>query len=365
MKRFATILLPLVCLLVGCSSGEIGYLDVPASPSAVFSNDRPGYSEAETSENDTSGTVNRSSRNMTFVETEAVGLSRVYTREGDLEVLGAASGDGVLFVLSRRESGISVTGYDGQGNGLFAGQLEETYKEPRMLGFAAGYACLYCPVASRVVSCRTDGSYVWFPYESAETVSLYENGYVFIRGNKVSLCTPEDSAPAAIYVLPSDCTWKAGNETSALIEKDGVLYTMKPGGKPEPLPVLASYEGGGYVCGSVVCNPQSGIAFFSPQTEELLFCGDDFTVEKQAVGLVIASDGGDCAVLPYGGAFAFHGRTESGFWYTVDGQLYFFDSSELVHASRASLPFGGIDDLHTVVSELTSEKTETSEEDTE
>ena len=126
MKRLCLLLIALL-LLAGCSANLSGMLDVSGAPSAELG-DRPGYRPEEVS-----GTLSTedipiaepTARNMAFEPTATPGLYRIVTRTGDLKVLGMTYGNGLFFTLTKRESGIAVTGYTDEGTGVFAGHVDE------------------------------------------------------------------------------------------------------------------------------------------------------------------------------------------------------------------------------------------------
>ena len=141
MKRLC-LLLAVLLLLAGCSANLSGTLDVSGAPSADLG-ERPGYRPQEVS-----GTLSEeeipvaepTARNMAFEPTATPGLYRIVTRTGDLKVLGMTYGNGVFFALTKRESGIAVTGYNDNGIGVFAGHVDEELTDVTLLGFTAGFA---------------------------------------------------------------------------------------------------------------------------------------------------------------------------------------------------------------------------------
>lgn len=348
MKRLCLILTA-VLLLSGCSAGLGHVLDVPSSPSADLS-DRPGYYPTENS-----GTLSQeetlneepSERNMAFEATDTPGLYRVITRHGDLEVLGMTYGDGMFFALTKRDSGISITGYNDEGDGIFAGLLDEDMADGVLLGYTAGYACIYSPSLGATLSCRTDRSYVKVIREAAEEVWLYDGGIAMKRGNTVSLYTPNGKDPSVVFTLPEGYSWVQGNQSGAWVEKSGRLYLLSADGKLSgALSALTTVRDEGHLFtwgkSSVVVGPSSTLAFYEEDIESLLACGKEFAVveTKEGVSLYLFQDSRK-VILPMESGFRFDGKTKNGFLYSHDGGYFWYADSQM-EAYSASITFYAI-----------------------
>lgn len=350
MKKLI-LLVAAACILSACSAPE----DLSALLGApeVSLGDRPGYKPEEVSgvfEEDPSYASQPSKRNMGFTETEAVGLYRVVTRTGDLSVLGMAYGDGSYFALSLRERGVFLTGYSEDKEGVFSGMLTEEYLSPSLLGYADGFACLYCPESDLTLACRGDGSYVQLRREDADAVWLFDGGYAMQRGQEISLYPPHKKDPTAVFTLPEGYTWVSGNETGAWIQKDGVVSLLSADGKLSGgLSSLLTVWEDGYLCRSgsfaVVLNPHQGLAYASRNVTALPACGDDYTVELTSAGLRITLPAqGKTALLPAGKDFVFGGRTQKGFLYAVDGAWYWFAASAITEDAPKAFAFSSHED---------------------
>lgn len=338
-------------LLCGCTGPE-DLSDLLGAPS-VSLGDRPGYKPDEVSgmlEEDPSYASQPSKRNMGLEETEAVGLYRVITRTGDLSVLGMIYGDGTYFVLSQRERGYFVTGYGEDKKGIFSGMLNEEYTSPALLGYAGGFACLYCPESDLTLACRGDGSYLQFRREDADAVWLFDGGYAMQRGQEISLYAPDKKDPKAVFTLPEGYTWVDGNENGAWVEKDGTVSLLSADGRLSGgLSSHLSVQEGGYLCKSdsfsVVLNPLQGVAYAARNLSSLWAVGGDYTMENTSAGLRITMpEIGKTALLPKGKEFTFGGRTEKGFLYAVDGVWYWFASTAMTDFTPDAMPFASSDD---------------------
>lgn len=349
MKKICVLLMALL-LLTGCSGNLSGALNVPDSPDGEFG-DRPGYRPTEVS-----GTLSEeeipvtpSGRNMAFEPTAESGLYRVLTRTGDLEVLGMTYGDGRFFAMTRRESGIAVTGYDDNGTGVFAGLINEELEDPVLLGFTAGFACIYAPGQNATLACRANGTYVQLIHESAEEVWLYDGGYAMRRGNVISLCLPNEKEPVATYTLPEGYAWVQGNQTGAWVEKDGKLHLLSADGKLSGgLSPLLTVTENGYYCQangtSVVVNTLQGMAH-PGAGEALLACGKDFSAEKTPEGLrLVLPAEGKAATLTGKGEITFGGRTKKGFLYRSDEGWFWFAASAMTPATLPVVSFSSLED---------------------
>ncbi len=315
--------------------------------------DRPGYKPQEVSgvlEEDPSYAAQPSKRNMGLAETEAVGLYRVVTRTGDLAVLGMTYGDGVYFAMSQRERGYFVTGYGEDKKGIFSGMLSEEYSAPVLLGYADGFACLYCRESGLTLACRGDGSYIQFRREAADEVWLFDGGYAMQRGQEISLYPPNKKDPIAVFTLPEGYTWVSGNASGAWVEKDGTVSLLSADGKLSGgLSPLLSVQNGGYLCTAnrfaVVLNPLQGVAYATRNLSSLLSCGADYSIEKTSAGLRITMPAaGKTALLPGGEAFTLGGRTEKGFLYAMDGAWYWFAETAMTESVVQTIPFAPSDD---------------------
>ena len=347
--RRRALFLAALLLLCSCSASNPDQFNAPN----VSLGDRPGYTSLDVSDvfvEDPSYSSEASQRNMGFSETEAVGLYRVVTRTGDLSVLGITYGDGVYFSLSRRERGVFLTGYGEDRKGVFSGMLSEDYLSPMLLGYAGGFACLYCPESDLTLACRGDGSYVQLSRKDADSVWLYDGGYAMQKGNQIALYPPDKKDSIAVFTLPAGYTWVSGNETGAWVEKDGTVYLLSADGRLSGgFSSLLSVQNGGYVCKSgnyaVVLNPTQGMAYPVRSLTALLACGDDFTMEKTSAGLQITlPTDGKTALLPAGEQFAFGGRTAKGFLYKLDGVWYWFAETAMTQQTLSVLPFAPSDD---------------------
>lgn len=351
MKRLC-LLLAVVLLLAGCSADFAELLNVSGSPSADLG-DRPGYHPEETS-----GTLSTedipisgpTDRNMAFEPTATPGLYRILTRNGDLKVLGMTYGNGIFFALTKRESGISVTGYNEEGTGVFAGLLDEEITDPLLLGYTAGFACIYSAEANITLACRSDSTYVQLTREAADEVWLYDGGIAMKRGNVISLYAPDKKDPSATFSLPEGYTWVQGNQTGAWVAKGGRMYLLSADGRLSgALSPLLTVSGDGYLCASedavVVVNPLQGMAYYDESAEALLLCGKDFSAEKTAEGLrLVLPAEGKAASLPLGNTFTFGGRTEKGFLYHTDGVWFWYAASYMTPDTPAIVSFTSVED---------------------
>ncbi|MBQ2254479.1 MAG: hypothetical protein II325_04930 [Clostridia bacterium] len=351
MKRLC-LLLAVLLLLAGCSANLSSMLDVSGAPSADLG-DRPGYRPEEVS-----GTLSEeeipvaepTARNMAFEPTATPGLYRIATRTGDLKVLGMTYGNGVFFALTKRESGIAVTGYNDNGIGVFAGHVDEELTDVTLLGFTAGFACIYSPSTGTTLACRTDSTYVQLVREVADEAWLYDGGIAMKRGNVISLYVPDKKEPSATFTLPEGSRWVQGNQTGAWVEKDGKLYLLSADGKMSgALSSLLSIKGEGYLCtagsSAVVINPLQGIAYYDESVKSLLACGEDFTAEATEEGLRLVSPAdGKAALLPLGNAFDFGGRTKKGFLYHTDGVYFWYAASHMTPATLSVVAFTSVED---------------------
>ncbi len=358
MKKICLLLTALL-LLTGCSAGLEGTLNVPDAPSGEFG-DRPGYRPTEVS-----GTMSEedipigepSGRNMAFEPTDTPGLYRILTRTGDLAVLGMTYGDGVYFAMTERESGLSVTGYNDDGVGLFAGLLSEVMTDPILLGYTAGFACIYSPTGNATLACRVDSSYVQLTREPADKVWLYDGGFAMQRGNVISLYAPDQKDPSATFTLPEGYTWVHGNHTGAWVEKDGKLHLLSADGKLSGgLSPLLTVKDGGYLCkfGSqtVVVNTLQGMAYHS-KCEALLACGKDFAAEQTENGLkfVLPAEG-KTATLPVTGDAAFESRTKKGFLYHDKEGWFWFAAARMDLTALPVISFTSAEDPLLIGSKL-------------
>ncbi len=334
MKRLCLLLTALL-LLTGCTSELSGLLDASGAPSADLG-ERPGYRPSEVS-----GTMSeedpfaseQTGRNMAFEPTDTPGLYRVLTRTGDLEVLGMTYGDGTYFALTRREAAISVTGYNDSGAGIFAGHVDEELADPTLLGFTAGYACIYSPAANTTLACRGNGTYIQLIHEPADEVWLYDGGFAMRRGNVISLYPPNTDDPIATFTLPEGYTWVQGNQTGAWVEKNGKLHLLSADGKLSGgLSPLLTVKGEGYLCKledtAVVVGPASAVALYDKGIHRLLACGKEYAAAEGEDGLrLYLFEEGKKAVLPTEEGFSFIGRTNKGFLYlTEQGYFWYADS---------------------------------------
>ncbi|MBE6579972.1 MAG: hypothetical protein E7651_09265 [Ruminococcaceae bacterium] len=366
MKRLC-LLLTAVLLLTGCSANLSGLLHVSDTLSAEFG-DRPGYHPEETS-----GTLSTeeipvsdpTDRNMAFEPTATPGLYRVLTRTGDLKVLGMTYGDGVFFALTKRESGIAVTGYNEDGAGVFAGLIDEELTDPILLGYTAGFACIYAPASSTTLACRTDRTYVQLVREEADQVWLYDGGFAMKRGNTVSLYAPDQKEPAATFSLPEGYTWVQGNQTGAWVEKGGKLYLLAADGKLSgALSPLLTPKGDGYLCAAngsaVVVNSLQGMAYYDENAQALLACGKDFSAQRVEDGMrLLLPAEGKAATLPLGNTFTFGGRTKKGFLYHTDGVWFWYGASSMTPVTLAVASFTSAEDPLAVAARLMRSVAET------
>lgn len=335
MKKLCLLLTALL-FLTGCSAGLEGLLNVPDAPSGEFG-DRPGYRPTEVS-----GTMSEedipigepSGRNMAFEPTDIPGLYRILTRTGDLEVLGMTYGDGVYFAMTKRESGLSVTGYNDDGVGLFAGLLGEVMTDPILLGYTAGCACIYSPTGNATLACRGDSTYVQLTREPADKVWLYDGGFAMQRGNVISLYPPDKKEPTATFTLPEGYAWVQGNQTGAWVEKEGKLHLLSADGKLSGgLSPLLTVTDGGYLCRfgnhAVVVNTLQGMAYYS-EGSALLACGKDYAAEQTENGVkfLLPAEGKTVALSTAGDA-TFGGRTKKGFLYRDGESWLWFAASRM------------------------------------
>ena len=351
MKRLCLLLIALL-LLAGCSANLSGMLDVSGAPSAELG-DRPGYRPEEVS-----GTLSTedipiaepTARNMAFEPTATPGLYRIVTRTGDLKVLGMTYGNGLFFTLTKRESGIAVTGYTDEGTGVFAGHMDEELTDATLLGFTAGFACIYSPSTGTTLACRNDSTYVQLVREVADEAWLYDGGIAMKRGNVISLYVPDKKDPSATFTLPEGYRWVQGNQTGAWVEKDGKLYLLSADGKMSgALSSLLSIKGEGYLCAAessaVVVNPLQGIAYYDENAKSLLACGEDFAAEATEEGLRLVSPAdGKAALLPLGNTFEFGGRTKKGFLYHTDGVYFWYAASYMTPTTLSVVSFTSAED---------------------
>lgn len=342
MKNFLPFLLVFTMLLVGCESAE-GFLDVPASPSAEFS-ERFETSSASSSEEASSeeSAVQATNRKMAFHETETEGIFRIQTRIGDLDIIDMCYSSGRFAAITEREAGIALTGYDDEGNGVYAGILDEEFENSPLLGFADGFACLYSFETHESFACSASGSYYRAERSPAEEVHLYANGFVFIADGVASLCAPDQDVPYTTYTLPSSAEWLAGNEERALIRKDGRLSVLYPdGNQGNTLSELLSYAGGALVIRTgeqtLFANPVAKSVAVSADSSEVLAAGEDFLVKKTADGIRFSlSESQTAYTLQANDSFRFGGRTPDGFLYGLDHE-WFLLSEEVFTADSTQI----------------------------
>lgn len=340
MKKLIPLLIVCALLLVGCKKAG-GFLGMPDSPSADLP-ERPGVvsesSREESAEESDSGEVPLADRNMTFLETEHPYLQQLLTRKGDLEVLDMTYGGGVYFAITKRESGIALTGYDQEGIGVFAGIMETDFESPELLGYADGYACLYSPVTYQTFACKADGTYAAYPREEADEVRLYPRGYVHIKGNTVSFYGPAQKKPYETHTMPSHLTYLFGNEEQMIASRtDGTLvyltFDAETFFETELSPFLncdgmalsfSSHEQ------TVIFNPYDHTLVSSSDHLRVLAAGNGYLITElaQELRFVRTADGASC-VLPKKGVFRFGARTDGGFLFAMGDKWYLLDDEAL------------------------------------
>lgn len=308
---------------------------MPDSPSADLP-DRPGFvsqavSETDSTEESEQENTQFPERNMTFWETDTPHLLRLQTREGDLEVLGMTYGDGTYFVLSHRESGNAVTGYDTDGTGVFAGVLETDFVSPVLLGFADGHMCLYSAEIDRTFACKTDSTYAWFNRGDTDSMQLYRGGYVQIKDGVVSFYGPQHQKAYTSYKIPDGMTFLLGDEEQALASQaDGTLvqldFTNEKMTQTELSPYL-SCDGTGLSLSAegqaVLLNPYDRTMIASSEHVRVLAAGNGYLVEERTydIRFVRTSDGGVFTMLK-DETFRFGARTDDGFLFATGGTWY-------------------------------------------
>lgn len=343
MKKVLPLLIACALLLVGCKNTE-GFLDVPASPSAAISEfpDIVSESVSEETSAETSESVLHE-RNMVFLETETEHLLQIKTRKGDLEVLGITYGDGVYFVLSRRESGNAVTGYSTVGKGLFAGVLEKAFTSPQLLGYANGYACLYSPDAKRTFACEPDSTYAWFDRKDAETVFLYQNGYAVVANGTLSLYGPKSKEPYNSYPIPGQATVLAADEERALLQQNGTLIQLDAKtAQTATLSPYLSYENGALsAClhgQTAICSIYDMTVTASNGLVRVLAAGRGYLVEELSASVRFTlTDRNRSFVLPKDDTFRFGARTDGGFVFAQGETWYLLSDEAFTEPSPAVL----------------------------
>lgn len=341
MKKLLLLFLACILLLSGCKTAG-GFLSMPDSPSADLP-DRPGVVSKDPTETDSKEESKQENtelpeRNMTFAETDTPHLYTILTRKGDQKILGMTYGDGTYFVLTKREKGSAITGYDPDGIGTFAGILEESFTFPTMMGFADGYACLYSAETNRTFACKADSTYVWFDRGKTDSIRLYRGGYVHIRDDVVSFYGPQYQKAYTSYNIPDGMTFLLGDEEYALVSKqDGSLVqlTFSPDAMTEtPLSPLLSYDGNAVALSAhgqtVLFNPYDHTLIPAYGLGSVLASGKGYMIEEQDGSIrFVNTENGSTFSLPKSGAFRFGARTDDGFlfaqgdtWYLLKDEAF-------------------------------------------